>query len=122
MDDWVVPMVFGTLAGGLVSGWLNGRLKGRTNKGPNISNRRRWVWAFVGGVIMGYGARWRALHLVRRCRVGPRSPSFVGLYVCRLWRGLMRWPTLCGGCGIDENGDFVTSEEERRGIPHLGHI
>ncbi|MEZ4674915.1 MAG: YeeE/YedE thiosulfate transporter family protein [Caldilineaceae bacterium] len=65
LDDWVVPMVFGTLAGGLVSGWLNGRLKVETNKGPNISNRRRWVWAFVGGVIMGYGAR-----MARGCTSG----------------------------------------------------
>lgn len=65
LDDWVVPMVFGTLAGGLVSGWLNGRLKVETNKGPNISNRSRWTWAFVGGAIMGYGAR-----MARGCTSG----------------------------------------------------
>lgn len=65
LDDWVVPMVFGTLAGGLVSGWLNGRLKVETNKGPNISTRSRWFWAFVGGAIMGYGAR-----MARGCTSG----------------------------------------------------
>ncbi|HRW10145.1 MAG TPA: YeeE/YedE thiosulfate transporter family protein [Caldilineaceae bacterium] len=65
LDDWVVPMIFGTLAGGLVSGWLNGRLKVETNKGPNISNRSRWLWAFVGGALMGYGAR-----MARGCTSG----------------------------------------------------
>jgi uncharacterized protein len=65
LDDWVVPMVFGTLAGGFVSGWWNGRLKVETNKGPRISVRSRWLWAFVGGAIMGYGAR-----MARGCTSG----------------------------------------------------
>lgn len=65
LDDWVVPMVFGTLAGGFVSGWLNGRLKVMTNRGPQISVRNRWILAFVGGGIMGYGAR-----MARGCTSG----------------------------------------------------
>lgn len=65
LDDWVVPMVFGTLIGGAVSGWLNGRMKVETNKGPNISVRSRWLWAFVGGGLMGYGAR-----MARGCTSG----------------------------------------------------
>jgi uncharacterized membrane protein YedE/YeeE len=65
LDDWIIPMVFGTLIGGFTSGWLNGRLKVTTNKGPNISVRKRWVMAFVGGAIMGYGAR-----LARGCTSG----------------------------------------------------
>lgn len=58
MDNYVVFLVFGTLAGGFISGFLNGRLKVETNKGPNISVRARWFWAFAGGAIMGYGARF----------------------------------------------------------------
>lgn len=58
LDDWIIPMVFGTLAGGFVSGWFGGRLKWETNKGPNISVRTRWIMAFAGGLIMGYGARF----------------------------------------------------------------
>jgi uncharacterized membrane protein YedE/YeeE len=58
LDDWIIPMVFGTLAGGLVSGWFNGRFKFETNKGPQISVRMRWGMAFLGGTIMGYGARF----------------------------------------------------------------
>ena len=65
LDSWVVVMVFGVLAGGFVSGFFNGRLKVETNKGPQISTRRRWLLAFVGGGFMGFGAR-----LARGCTSG----------------------------------------------------
>lgn len=65
LDDWIVPAVFGTLVGGFVSGWLNGRLKVETNKGPNVTVKQRWFFAFLGGAIMGYGAR-----LARGCTSG----------------------------------------------------
>jgi hypothetical protein len=58
LDNYVVFLVFGTLAGGFISGWLNGRLKVETNRGPKVSVRSRWLWAFAGGAIMGYGARF----------------------------------------------------------------
>lgn len=65
LDDWIVPMIFGTLIGGFVAGWWFGRLKVVTNKGPQISVRTRWALAFVGGGIMGYGAR-----MARGCTSG----------------------------------------------------
>jgi uncharacterized membrane protein YedE/YeeE len=65
LDNWVVYVVVGALGGGFVSGWLNGRLKIETNKGPQISTRSRWILAFAGGAIMGYGAR-----LARGCTSG----------------------------------------------------
>jgi uncharacterized protein len=58
LDNWVVPVVFGTLLGGFVSGWRNGRFKVETGKGPGISTRKRWLIAFIGGSFMGYGARF----------------------------------------------------------------
>lgn len=64
-DSWTVWMLIGTAAGGLFSGWANGRLKFEINKGPNVSPRTRLVMAFVGGAIMGYGAR-----LARGCTSG----------------------------------------------------
>ncbi len=65
LDDWVVPMVFGTIVGGFASGWFFGRVKAETNKGPHITVHQRWLWAFVGGAIMGYGAR-----MARGCTSG----------------------------------------------------
>lgn len=65
LDNWVVFMTIGTLAGGFVSGWRNKRFKLETNKGPNISVSTRWIMAFIGGAAMGYGAR-----LARGCTSG----------------------------------------------------
>ncbi|MEW6240937.1 MAG: YeeE/YedE thiosulfate transporter family protein [Chloroflexota bacterium] len=64
-DDWIVPVFFGALAGGFVSGLIGGRIKLETTKGPNISNRTRWLMAFLGGTIFLYGAR-----LARGCTSG----------------------------------------------------
>ncbi len=58
LDNWIIPMIIGTLFGGFFSGWRNGRLKIETNKGPQISTKSRWAFAFIGGAIMGYGARF----------------------------------------------------------------
>ena len=59
------PVFFSALLGGFASGLRNGRLRLVTTKGPNISNRTRWVMAFLGGVIFLYGAR-----LARGCTSG----------------------------------------------------
>lgn len=58
LDSWVVFVTVGAVAGGFVSGWVNGRFKLETNRGPNITVRTRWLMAFIGGGIMGYGARF----------------------------------------------------------------
>jgi len=65
LDDWIVPVFFGALLGGFVSGVWNGRFKLVTNKGPRISNRMRWFMAFLGGMIFLYGAR-----MARGCTSG----------------------------------------------------
>jgi uncharacterized membrane protein YedE/YeeE len=65
LDDWIVPMFFGALIGGFASGARHGRLKLTTTRGPNISDRTRWVMAFLGGVIFLYGAR-----MARGCTSG----------------------------------------------------
>jgi uncharacterized membrane protein YedE/YeeE len=58
LASWLVFMVSGVILGGFVSGWLNGRLKVETGKGPNISSRKRWMFALIGGMIFGFGARF----------------------------------------------------------------
>lgn len=58
LDNWIIPMIIGTLFGGFFSGWRNGRLKIETNKGPRITTKSRWAFAFIGGAFMGFGARF----------------------------------------------------------------
>ena len=65
LDNWIVFVTAGALIGGFVSGTMNGRTRLETNKGPNISNRTRWFFAFFGGMFFVYGAR-----LARGCTSG----------------------------------------------------
>lgn len=65
LDHPLVFMVIGTMVGGFASGLVFGRVRVETRKGPNISRRTRLVLAFVGGAIMGYGAR-----MARGCTSG----------------------------------------------------
>ena len=57
LNDWLVFEVVGVIFGGLLSGMLAGRLKFKTDKGPRISVKGRWALAFLGGGLMGFGAR-----------------------------------------------------------------
>jgi uncharacterized membrane protein YedE/YeeE len=65
LDNWIVFMTIGTILGGYISGLLGRRVKFETNKGPQIGVGTRWFFAFVGGALMGYGAR-----LARGCTSG----------------------------------------------------
>ncbi len=58
LDHSSVMMLVGTFAGGLLSAWRNRRLKVEVCKGPQISNTTRLALALVGGVLMGFGARF----------------------------------------------------------------
>lgn len=64
-DDWIIPVFFGSIFGGFTSGVLNGRFKFETNRGPRITDRTRWLMAFIGGAIFVYGAR-----MARGCTSG----------------------------------------------------
>ena len=65
LESWVVFITLGTVFGGFMSGYFNGRVKLETIKGPNISVRTRWIGAFIGGALMGFGAR-----MARGCTSG----------------------------------------------------
>lgn len=57
LKDWLVFEVLGVFAGGFLSGALANRLKIGIEKGPRISTRWRLIFAFIGGALMGIGAK-----------------------------------------------------------------
>lgn len=57
LKDWLVFEIIGVLVGGLLSGMLAKRLRLQTDKGPNITVPFRLTLAFLGGGLMGFGAR-----------------------------------------------------------------
>ena len=65
LNNWIVYMTIGTIFGGFLSGLWGRRMKIETNKGRRIGNKTRWMMAFLGGILMGYGAR-----LARGCTSG----------------------------------------------------
>lgn len=58
LDNWIVFMTVGTIIGGFVSGLIHNRVRVETNRGPRVPIRLRWIMAFIGGSLMGYGARF----------------------------------------------------------------
>ncbi|MCP4547884.1 MAG: YeeE/YedE family protein [bacterium] len=58
LDHSLVYVMIGAILGGAASGLIHGRTRPETNKGPGISVKQRWALAFIGGAIMGYGARF----------------------------------------------------------------
>jgi uncharacterized membrane protein YedE/YeeE len=65
LKDWLVFEVLGVFVGGFISGSLAHRVTKVVEKGPNISNRGRLLFAFFGGGLMGIGAK-----LARGCTSG----------------------------------------------------
>ena len=65
LKDWYVIEVIGVLIGGFISGFIAHRFKKTVDKGPNISVKGRFTYAFIGGAIMGIGAK-----LARGCTSG----------------------------------------------------
>lgn len=57
LDTWLVWEILGVVIGGFLSGLLSGRIKVETFKGPRIGVHTRWMTAFLGGAIAGYGVR-----------------------------------------------------------------
>lgn len=57
LKDWLVFEVLGILVGGFISGIFSNRVKLKLVKGPKISNSTRMVFAVLGGIMMGFGAK-----------------------------------------------------------------
>ena len=58
LKDWVIIEIAGVCIGGLLSGLASGRLKFEVIKGPGISKASRLIFAFSGGLLMAYAAKF----------------------------------------------------------------
>jgi hypothetical protein len=58
LKDWVVIEIAGVCIGGLLSGIASRRFKFEVIKGPRVSNVTRLVFAFSGGLLMAYAAKF----------------------------------------------------------------
>lgn len=65
LRNWLSLEIFGVVAGGFISGALSKRLGFRIEKSPRISNTKRLIFAFIGGMFFVYGAQ-----LARGCTSG----------------------------------------------------
>ncbi len=57
LKDWLVFEVIGVFVGGFLSGTFSHRIKRSVEKGPQYTDKKRFVFAFVGGILMGFGAK-----------------------------------------------------------------
>lgn len=65
LNNWLVYMMIGLLAGSFVAARLCGELRIETLRGPNISAAGRLLLALCGGLLVGFAAR-----LARGCTCG----------------------------------------------------
>jgi hypothetical protein len=76
LKNWLTIEILGVVIGGFISGAISGRLKFRIEKSPRISNARRLIFAFLGGVFFVYGAQ-----LARGCTSGAALSGMAVLSV-----------------------------------------
>ena len=76
LKNWLALEVFGMLLGGFISGAISQRLKFKVEKSPKITNRKRLLFAFLGGVFFVYGAQ-----LARGCTSGAALSGMAVLSV-----------------------------------------
>jgi uncharacterized membrane protein YedE/YeeE len=65
LKDWLVFEVLGVLIGGFLSGVFANRAKFKVEKGISITRNQRFMYAFIGGIIMAFGTK-----LARGCTSG----------------------------------------------------
>ncbi len=76
LKNWLAFEVFGMVLGGFISGALSHRLKFKVEKSPEISNKKRLLFAFLGGTFFVYGAQ-----LARGCTSGAALSGMAVLSV-----------------------------------------
>lgn len=58
LKDWLIFEIIGVVVGGFLSGAIAGRNKLVIERGPRFTNKKRLIYAFVGGSLMGFGAKF----------------------------------------------------------------
>jgi uncharacterized protein len=76
LENWLTIEILGLVAGGFLSGSVSKRLKFKIEKSPRISNTRRLIFAFLGGLFFIYGAQ-----LARGCTSGAALSGMAVLSV-----------------------------------------
>jgi uncharacterized protein len=76
LNNWLTIEILGVVMGGFISGAISKRLKFRIEKSPSISNARRLILAFTGGLFFVYGAQ-----LARGCTSGAALSGMAVLSV-----------------------------------------
>ncbi len=76
LRNWLTLEIFGMVVGGFLSGALSRRLKFKIEKSPKITNRKRLLFAFLGGLFFVYGAQ-----LARGCTSGAALSGMAVLSV-----------------------------------------
>ena len=57
-DNWMIFEAFGVLLGGVIGAYTAGRMRvGEVERGPNVTIAKRFFFALLGGIIMGFAAR-----------------------------------------------------------------
>lgn len=65
LEAWLVWLLVGSAIGSAVSGYTAGRMAISVERGPRVTDNQRLVFALVGGVIAGLGAK-----IARGCTSG----------------------------------------------------
>jgi len=58
LDNFLVYLSIGVFVGGFLSSFFAKTFKIRIQKGPGMSNRTRFIWAFVGGMVLAIATRF----------------------------------------------------------------
>jgi uncharacterized protein len=91
LKDWLIFQVIGVLVGGFISGTISHRVKKGIEKGPHISSKMRLFYAFIGGGLLGWGAK-----LARGCMSGQ---ALTGGAVLNLGSWAFMMMVFAGGYG-----------------------
>ena len=88
LNSWLFFEIIGVAIGAFISGVLSNRIALKLEKGPSITNRKRIIFAILGGLLFGFGSQ-----LGRGCTSGS---ALSGMAVMSLG-GILTMMAIFGG-------------------------